>query len=160
MNSKDFEVTKNKNAGIYMLYNITEHKAYIGCTSNLSTRAMQHRCRLRAGKHGNKKLQEDYNKGCEFVFAVLEEIEKGNKDLLLERESLHILTFHARDVFLYNHSDIHDIIFNYIIRKFQFPIEREIAENFRNRYGSSIKALKTLVPSELKQALRERMARE
>lgn len=149
MEIKDFEIPKNKNAGVYMLYNITQRKIYVGCTSNFNRRATQHRKDLRAERHSNKKMQEDYNKGCEFAFAILEEYEKFDKDFLREREKLNILAFRDRRIEVYNHDTDEYIMYQYINNLFK-PIKNEVYRNFHNLYGLEITSLVCCKPDTIR----------
>lgn len=60
------------NAGIYKLTNSTTGKIYIGESFDLNRRKQQHFEALDSRTHHNPLMQEDYNKGCDFTFEVLE----------------------------------------------------------------------------------------
>lgn len=62
------------NSGIYKIQNICNGKFYIGSTKNLQHRKTNHFAELRRNNHGNKILQNSFNKYKEesFVFEVLE----------------------------------------------------------------------------------------
>lgn len=61
-------------SGIYSILNTAIEKRYIGSSMNVVKRWGTHRSLLRAGKHGNSKLQRSWNKYGEtaFRFFVLE----------------------------------------------------------------------------------------
>lgn len=61
-------------AGVYQITNTTTGEAYIGSTVNISGRWASHRYKLRKGTHGNRNLQESWNKHGKgfFEFSVLE----------------------------------------------------------------------------------------
>ncbi|TXG82357.1 MAG: hypothetical protein E6R13_05105 [Spirochaetes bacterium] len=50
------------NSGIYKITNIVNNKFYIGSSTELNKRRVQHFCDLKAGRHKNLKLQYSYNK--------------------------------------------------------------------------------------------------
>jgi len=71
--------------GIYQILCTENGKSYVGATSHLSTRKRQHFSDLRLNKHGNPRLQADYNLlGDKFNFIVLEYL--FDKSMLLRRE--------------------------------------------------------------------------
>jgi len=78
-----------KISGIYMIYNLQNHKRYVGssvdCSFNSSGRWYFHRNLLRKNKHYNFYLQNAWNKYGEqnFIFETIEECEK---EKLIERE--------------------------------------------------------------------------
>lgn len=71
--------------GIYKIANSYSGKFYIGCSSDIKHRWLQHRSALRRGVHYNNHLQHAWNKYGEgvFVFEVVEQTDEIN---LLERE--------------------------------------------------------------------------
>ena len=79
----------NKNCGIYKITNTVTGKFYIGSAVNIKRRWAIHRSRLDANKHGNRHLQNSWNKHGEdsFTFEVLECCEK---ERLIEREQFYI----------------------------------------------------------------------
>ena len=79
----------NKNCGIYKITNTVTGKFYIGSAVNIKIRWANHRSRLGANKHGNRHLQNSWNKHGEdsFTFEVLECCEK---ERLIEREQFYI----------------------------------------------------------------------
>lgn len=78
--------------GIYRILNLTNGKFYIGSAVCLKNRASKHFSDLRKGKHGNRKLQNSFNKHGEsaFVFHVIEPVIA--KELLIQREQFYIDT--------------------------------------------------------------------
>jgi len=63
-----------EDAGVYALECSTTGKTYVGCSRNIEGRLRTHVNALRAGKHGNGKLQNSWNKYGErsFTFSVLQ----------------------------------------------------------------------------------------
>jgi len=84
--SKDF-----KKSGIYCIINTINGKKYIGSSINIQDRLQKHRYELRKQKHGNRKLQNSWNKYSEEIFDFYI-LEFCNKELLLEREQYFIDT--------------------------------------------------------------------
>jgi group I intron endonuclease len=75
--------------GIYAIVNRCNGKFYIGSSSNIDLRWIDHRCRLKHGKHPNRILQsawDKYGADC-FEFLV---IEHCNKSELIKREQYYI----------------------------------------------------------------------
>jgi group I intron endonuclease len=75
--------------GIYKITNLINKKFYIGSSSNISRRWVNHKCNLNRKDHHNKHLQrawDKYGKGS-FSFEILEIC---NKDNLLEREQWYL----------------------------------------------------------------------
>ena len=64
----------SKAGGIYQIKNLTNHRIYIGSAAKFTARWSQHKKDLLRGKHGNKFLQNDFNKcGTDaFEFSVLQ----------------------------------------------------------------------------------------
>ena len=77
---------------IYQILNTQNGKRYVGSSVNLDKRIRQHKIDLNRQKHGNKHLQDSWNKyGAEaFSFTVLEAVE--NPEGLLSREQFWIDT--------------------------------------------------------------------
>jgi len=79
----------NKNCGIYKITSTVTGKFYIGSAVNIKRRWAEHRSKLGANKHGNRHLQNSWNKhGADsFTFEVLEYC---GKERLIEREQFYI----------------------------------------------------------------------
>lgn len=77
-------------SGIYRIDNIINGKCYIGSSIDLDRRRKEHAYSLSNNSHGNKHLQNAYNKyGREsFKFTIIEllEMSENIKEFLLERE--------------------------------------------------------------------------
>lgn len=73
-------------AGVYQITNTITGEAYIGSTVNISGRWASHRYKLRKGTHGNRNLQESWDKHGKgvFDFSVLEVV--SNKSELIAAE--------------------------------------------------------------------------
>ena len=73
---------------IYLLRNKANGKVYVGRTSKFNDRKKLHINNLRANRHSNKMLQEDFNhygEGC-FEFEIVEESDKGFGRSHIEQE--------------------------------------------------------------------------
>jgi hypothetical protein len=59
--------------GVYCIYNTVNEKVYIGCSVDVEGRMRGHTVYLRQGRHGNRRLQADWNIHGEkaFLFTVL-----------------------------------------------------------------------------------------
>lgn len=62
-----------KECGVYAIVNVANKRAYIGSSKNMRTRVRQHMSSLRANKHSNTLLQNDFNtfKEPAFIFGAL-----------------------------------------------------------------------------------------
>ena len=89
---------------VYQIKNLENNKVYIGETIRGELRWKAHLCDLRANRHPNKLLQEDFDKyGREaFEWTILKEFEDGDKDNLLLEEARSIQQFITEDVEIYN----------------------------------------------------------
>lgn len=89
--------------GIYSITNTVCGRTYIGQSKNAEKRWRAHRHNLRAGTHGNIRLQRAWNRDGEasFVFSIVEECDVS---ALTERESFHVRRCPKR----YNFSDCVD----------------------------------------------------
>lgn len=141
MKRKLFEIPQNQHGGIYMLYNINNHKVYIGETHNFRNRAINHKYNLSSNKHSNKKLQNDFNAGNDFVFVILEDMGEfcSDTDLIL-RETLYMYAFLWKYVKLYNHQTIKELkdkLFSCVV----FPMVYKIHRNMRLLFHCEIASL-------------------
>lgn len=66
-------MNKNKITGIYKITNLVNNKFYIGSSTNLKLRKINHFSRLKNNNHANKHLQSSYNKyGKEnFIYEII-----------------------------------------------------------------------------------------
>lgn len=76
-------------SGIYRIFNIKNHKSYIGSAVNLHHRKTVHFRFLRKGLHHSIILQRAFNKYGEEVFRF-EVLEECQKDLLINREQFYM----------------------------------------------------------------------
>ena len=86
----------NSNCGVYCIRCKVNNKAYIGSSVDIKSRWTQHKWKLRAGKHDNKQLQEDYNKyGADnFLYSILINCEP---QMLTKYENMYMLLFNTKD---------------------------------------------------------------
>lgn len=70
-----------ENSGIYLIMNQINGKGYVGQAVNIEERWKQHKYRLNGQYHGNKHLQNAWNKYGKdnFVFIILEKCAKFGK---------------------------------------------------------------------------------
>lgn len=88
--------------GIYCITNKMNKKSYIGSSSNINKRIINHKSRLKNNKHPNQYLQNAYNKnGIEnFIFSILEVVENNtSKDELLKLEQIYIDSFNKETLY-------------------------------------------------------------
>ena len=91
---------------IYLLKNNVNGKIYVGRTGRLSNRKKLHINSLRARRHPNKMLQEDFNKFGEdaFRFEIAEQSEKGFGRTYVEKAWMIKLKTYDKN-FGYNYND-------------------------------------------------------
>lgn len=89
--------------GIYKILNLQNGRIYIGSTYRFKNRAKSHISELKANRHLNKFLQNDFNKCGEaaFVFEVLEVVD-GDRSVRVEREQFHIDQWYDNQKNCYN----------------------------------------------------------
>lgn len=78
-------------SGIYCIINIKNNKKYIGSSKNIYQRLSSHRSYLRSNSHGNRKLQNSWNKHGELLFDYYV-YEFCDEELLINREQFYIDT--------------------------------------------------------------------
>ncbi len=91
-------------SGIYAILNLVDDKIYVGSSSNMTRRWIEHRCYLKNQTHKNSILLRAYNKyGIDCFIYVILEITARDKHILAEREQhwLNVLQSFDRD-FGYN----------------------------------------------------------
>lgn len=92
-----------KEFGIYVIENVITHHAYIGMTTtSFLDRWSQHRCELRAGRHGNAHLQNAWKVygSMSFAFGVIERF--VSHEGVFEAENFYLAAFQDAGVSLYN----------------------------------------------------------
>lgn len=57
--------------GVYVIVNANNKKCYVGSSTNIRNRIFQHMSQLRNNKSPVTEMQEDYNKGDNFIFHVV-----------------------------------------------------------------------------------------
>lgn len=106
MTKQNIEVPDVKVGGVYALINTDKNKIYIGESNNIRSRAKAHINLLKAGKHINKGLQQDYNNGENFDFVVLQVIPGAfNSEKRLCIEDYYIECCRIQKIELYNNND-------------------------------------------------------
>ena len=87
----------NSNCGVYCIRCKVNNKAYIGSSVHIKKRWTEHKSLLKAGKHYNNQLQEDYNKyGADsFLYTILINCKS---QMLNKYENKYILLFNTRDI--------------------------------------------------------------
>jgi exonuclease VII large subunit len=96
---------ENIPAGLYQITNKKTGVVYIGCSTRLKMRWLQHKSKLRLNKHKNGLLQEAYNQcGLEgFKFEVIKEYPADTPFEVLEREETRLILEHkAKGIPIYN----------------------------------------------------------
>ena len=96
---------KNQPAAVYKIENTKTGQVYIGQSTGYKARWRGHKSKLRRNKHGNPKLQEDYDKyGLDvFEFDIIKEFPPDTtSDVLLKEEIKMITEYNQRGENLYN----------------------------------------------------------
>lgn len=139
-----------------MIYNISKHKAYIGETSNFHRRATTHNNSLLNNKHQNKDLQNDFNDGCEFSFAILEDMGKDfNREELLCKEKQYIFAFRDKYIKTYNKETDEQLRYG-LFYDFVLPSIRNIQSDFYNNFGCYLPTLAICSSNTLKEKFAEK----
>lgn len=144
-------IPNSKESGIYMIYNIYKHKAYIGQTHNFRNRALSHKRNLKSGTHSNRQLQKDYNDGDNFIFSIIH-ITKSETDLRI-LESEYIYAFQRRYVKLYN-CETKEQIENFLFYDLVLPQIKIIEENLREKFKCPLPTLEYCKPITLIEKLK------
>ena len=137
MKDNVFEIPKSKESGIYMIYNVELNKVYIGQTNNFYQRASSHLSQLLSGTHSNNELQNDFNNGYRFAFAILEVVEK---DKLLLKEKQYIYAFRKKSIKTYNQESTEQIK-NKLFYEIVCPEIDKLHRDFHNKFGCNIALL-------------------
>lgn len=126
MNNKNiFKIPKEKTPCVYAIINAYDMKIYIGSTKNAHKRALQHSFELKSGKHGNKELQEDINKGLKF--SILYELKECEIEHIKVLEKLYMFQSLEKGFKLYNKLGFTD----------KGKLEKDIAYDFCISYKTS-----------------------
>ena len=78
-------------AGVYMIRNGTNGKAYIGSSANIVSRLHNHESKLLSGNHPCKEMQNDFDDGHHFSFDVLEAFpvhRNGDRSLVTKNQKM------------------------------------------------------------------------
>ena len=105
-NLEKFYIPQYDKAGIYAVVNRTKMTAYVGQSTNIKKRALQHKTGIQNGTHNVKEINED--KEDEFTFLVLhkfynEEVAKSKLDFY---EKIYMFTLAKAGFKLYNKNDV------------------------------------------------------
>ena len=135
----------SSNSGVYCIKNICNNKVYIGSTSNLRQRRIQHFKKLSNNSHPNYHLQFTYNKYGDnnFKYIIIEEVQSNN---ILSREQYWIDYYKSTNrIFGYNispkanrteHSNETKLILSEIsTERFKNPEERKKISDTLKRKG-------------------------
>lgn len=95
--------TKDKNPCIYAIINDKNFRIYVGESKKPMTRFEQHKRTLKAGKHVNKELQRDYDKGDSFTFMKLRDYEEDEEETIRYYELLYMDMCRENGIELYNY---------------------------------------------------------
>lgn len=88
---------------IYILTNTTNGKSYVGCTRDYHKRICNHLSLLRRNNHKVLAMQQDYNSGHRFTYAIIHGGISDKKDALaLEAVSITENSYNRNKLFLIN----------------------------------------------------------
>ncbi len=92
------DITREKIIGIYKIINKVNGKYYVGSSNDIERRWYNHKIELQGNRHGNKYLQNAWNKYGElnFEFIIIEKTNAENQ-LIIEQKYLN-LTNNARNI--------------------------------------------------------------
>ena len=135
------EISKSQSGGIYMLYNLNSHRVYIGKTHNFNHRSTTHKLNLKKNAHTNKDLQQDFNKGDNFAFVILEDMGADFTDEQIRiKEKLYMYAFLDNYIKLYNkesREQLYQGLFGDVVR----PQVQQIKRALRQSFGSNLSSL-------------------
>lgn len=91
-------------SGVYTIKNTITNRVYVGQSTMIKQRWLDHKGRLKRGVHDNKLMQEDWNKyGKEsFEWSIYKDYQTSDRKVLLENEEKHIKKLASQGVKLYN----------------------------------------------------------
>lgn len=81
--------------GVYKITNDRTSEVYIGQTTDLDSRKNTHFRELAQGKHINKGMQKDHNRGDTFTFEIIEQMPNATLADLKNKESQYINKFNS-----------------------------------------------------------------
>jgi len=105
INERKKECRTQQPAAVYKITNIKTGTTYIGQSTAYRNRWANHKWNLRHNRHGNKQLQEDWDKYGEeaFIYEVIEKLPCDiSRDVLLKKESEQIKKYLNEGKRLYN----------------------------------------------------------
>lgn len=107
-------------AGVYVIINTTKNLLYFGVTDQLKTRLSQHRGALVNNRHINRAIQDDWNTGDKFQYAIVVNI-KMEKAIKIEQELINsyinIYNSHQRKAIPYIPENVKDRFFSKVNKK-------------------------------------------
>ena len=135
------QMPESAHCGIYMLINTNNCRVYIGKTQSFRRRSIDHFNLLTNGTHYNKRLQNDFNKGHDFVFVVLDDkgMEYRRREMLL-LEMQYMLAFLEKSCVLYNHETKYQLR-QRLYFEMVFSCIDQISKDFQKKYGCSMASL-------------------
>jgi group I intron endonuclease len=107
-----YKIHLEKRGGVYKITCLATNKFYIGSTKNFYKRFIEHRSKLKANTHCNKKLKYSFNKYSEknFIFEILENVSNLDRKNLINLEQLYLdKYFQSKDKFRKNSLNIKPI---------------------------------------------------
>ena len=132
---KHFTIPKDKTPCIYGIINPIDLKIYIGATKNPNKRATMHKSQLLNGKHPNKELQKDIEKGLRFF--IIYKIPPNKTDNILIYEKIFMLKVLETGYKLYNIANAENQ--EKIIRKIIFDLLYKVDDNYKISFKNALK---------------------
>lgn len=121
-----------KSCGIYVIWNYTTSKAYVGSSVNIDARLIAHRSSMRGNRHYNDHLQFAYNKYGEpsFSYNVLEVC---NPEDRIVREQFWVNEYNSSDE-RYGYNILKDVRETRSGCKNSEEVKRKISESLKKRW--------------------------
>jgi len=146
-------IPKTHDAGIYMIFNENNHRVYIGQTSDLHKRALQHSYELKNGQHANKQMQIDFSSGHKMRFSILELVNKKMRDEDRRTKELQYeIAFKQRSYSLYNAESEKQIV-----RHLIYNIAKDTEMKVEKRFGKPLYRLKQYGEERLETVLKQNL---
>lgn len=92
-----------KRSGVYAIRCKQTNKYYIGSAGNIYGRLKQHFMNLKAARHHNHRIQQDFNAGYDFECSIIQEFNNQEpQQIMIAIEYLYILELYKKGLQLYN----------------------------------------------------------